>query len=236
MLLWPKCVTLEDHKDKFQNNPKCRLVNPSKSEVGCISKAYLSNIISTLAGKIGSNQWRKTPQVINLFKKLAHENNRRFIKFDISDFYLAISQDPLSRAFIYSRTIIADKVTAIKLARRNLSQERWKSIVWCNNGKLWWGRNFWGSRNLSAGKFLSPLLGEENFVLYTDDGLATVNSSSGAVLDRMKKNFISIFKNEALAVTIEKILIETDFLDVTFNILTKKCFRFRKVSNKCNSL
>ena len=56
------------------------------------------------------------------------------------------------------------------------------------------------------------------------------------VLDRMKKDFISIFKNEALAVTIEKILIETDFLDVTFNILTRKCFPFRKVSNKCNSL
>ena len=96
----------------------------TRNEVGRISKAYLSNIISTLAGKIGSNQWRKTPQVINLFKKLAHKNNRRFIKFDISDFYLAISKDPLSRAFIYARTIIADKVTAIKLPRRNLGQER----------------------------------------------------------------------------------------------------------------
>ena len=37
-------ITLKDHKDNFKNNPKCRLVNPSKSGVGRISKGYLSNI------------------------------------------------------------------------------------------------------------------------------------------------------------------------------------------------
>ena len=69
-------ITLKAHKDNFKDNPKCKLINPSKSEVGCISKAYLSNIISTLAGKIGSNQWRNTPQVINWFKNLTHKENR----------------------------------------------------------------------------------------------------------------------------------------------------------------
>ena len=68
-------ITLKDHKDNFKNNPKCRLVNPSKSEVGRISRTYLSNIISTLAGKTGSNQWRNTPQVINWFKNLTHKEN-----------------------------------------------------------------------------------------------------------------------------------------------------------------
>ena len=81
-------------------------------------------------------------------------------------------------------------------------------------------------------KKLSPLLEKENFGLYRDDGLATVNSSSGPVLDRMRKDFISIFKNEGLSITIEKNLIETDFLDVTFNLLTGKYFPFRKVNNK----
>ena len=49
-------ITLKDRKYNFKNNPKCRFINPSKREVGLISKAYLSNIISTLAGKIGTNQ------------------------------------------------------------------------------------------------------------------------------------------------------------------------------------
>ena len=35
---------------------------------------------------------------------------------------------------------------------------------------------------------VSPLLRKENFGLYRDDGLATVNSSSGPVLDRMRKD------------------------------------------------
>ena len=79
---------------------------------------------------------------------------------------------------------------------------------------------------------LSPLLEKENFGLYRDDGLATVNSSIGLVLDRIKKDIISIFKNEGLSITIEANLIKTDLLDVTFNLLTGKHFPFRKVINK----
>ena len=230
------------HKDNFKNNPKCRLINPSKSEVGHISKAYLSNIISTLAGKIGSNQWRNTPQVINWFKNLTHKENRRFIKFDIADFYPSISEDLLSRASSYARTIITieDKVIdAIKLAR--------KSLLFSNEG-TWVKKGENPSFDVTMGSFdgaeiyeivgiyllkkLSSLFGKENFGLYRDDGLATVNSSSGPILDRMRKDIISIFKNEGLSITIETNLIETDFLDVTFNLLTGKYFPFRKVNNK----
>ena len=31
-------VTLKDHKENVQNSPKCRLLNPRKSEIGIISK------------------------------------------------------------------------------------------------------------------------------------------------------------------------------------------------------
>ena len=42
----------------------------------------------------------------------------------------------------------------------------------------------------------SPLLGIKNFGLYRDDGLAAVNTSSCPVLDRMRKNIISLFTEE----------------------------------------
>ena len=51
-------------------------------------------------------------------------------------------------------------------------------------------------------------------------------------LTRMSKDTISIFKNEGLSITIETNLIETDFLDVTFNLLTGKYFPLGNVSNK----
>ena len=72
-------ITLKDHKTNFINNTKCRL-NPSKSEVGLVSKCYLSSIISTVAEKSGVNQWRNTSTVIKRFENLQNKQKRRFIK------------------------------------------------------------------------------------------------------------------------------------------------------------
>ena len=69
-------------------------------EVGCVSAAYLSNIISTLAGKSRLNQWR-----IGL--RILHVKKSNFIKFDITDFYSSIPENLLSRAISYARTIIS---------------------------------------------------------------------------------------------------------------------------------
>ena len=79
---------------------------------------------------------------------------------------------------------------------------------------------------------LSSLIGRENVGLYRDDGLAAINSSSGPVLDKMRKNIIALFKNEGLSITIETNLFETDFLDVTFNLATGKIFPFRTPINQ----
>ena len=71
---------------------------------------------------------------------------------------------------------------------------------------------------------LSKLLGKDNVGLYRDDRLAPVKSTSGPVLDKMRKNIITLFKNEGLGIKIDTNLIETGFLDVTFNLLTGKFF------------
>ena len=88
---------------------------------------------------------------------------------------------------------------------------------------------------------LSSLIRRENIGLYRDDGLSAINSSSGSVLGKTRKNIIALFKNEGLSITIETNLFETDFLDVTFNLATGKFFPFRKPNNqplyinaKCN--
>ena len=56
---------------------------------------------------------------------------------------------------------------------------------------------------------LSSLIGRENVGLYRDDGLAAINSSSGSVLDKMRKNIIALFKDEGLSIIIETNLFET---------------------------
>ena len=78
---------------------------------------------------------------------------------------------------------------------------------------------------------LSKLLGNDNVGLYRDDGLAAIKSTSGPILDKMRKSIITLFKEEGLTITIDTNLIETDFLDVTFNLATGTFFPFTKPNN-----
>ena len=49
-------ITLKDHKPNFANKPTCRLINPTKSEIGKVSKKTLYHINSTIAKKRNFNQ------------------------------------------------------------------------------------------------------------------------------------------------------------------------------------
>ena len=73
---------------------------------------------------------------------------------------------------------------------------------------------------------LSTVIDKSSVGLYRDDGLAAINNENGPKLHRISKDIIALFKKEGLSITIETNLIETDFLDVTFNLATKKYFPF----------
>ena len=62
---------------------------------------------------------------------------------------------------------------------------------------------------------IKPLLDSNNVGLYRDDGLAIVHKANGPKVDRLRKDIISLFKDEGLSITIDTNLIETDILDVS---------------------
>ena len=97
-------ITLKDHKASFKNNTKCRLINPSKSEVGLVIKHYLNSIISMVAEKSGVNEWRKHQLSKNGLKIYKINKKRRFIKFDIADFYPSITRHLLERSIEYAKS------------------------------------------------------------------------------------------------------------------------------------
>jgi hypothetical protein len=80
-------ISLKDHKENFENNPKCRLINPAKSE----------------SGKL--NQWRNTKQVIEWFGNIKDKERYSFISFDIVDFYPSISEKLLDQALSWASII-----------------------------------------------------------------------------------------------------------------------------------
>ena len=49
-------ISLKDHKENFQNNPKCRLLNPAKNNLGLISKQILDRINSCITSQTNVNQ------------------------------------------------------------------------------------------------------------------------------------------------------------------------------------
>ena len=53
-------ISLKDHKENFENHPKCRLINPAKSDLGKISKLILDKINRQLRTSLGVNQWQNT--------------------------------------------------------------------------------------------------------------------------------------------------------------------------------
>ena len=84
-------ITLKDHKDNFPNNPSCRLINPTKSELGRVSKHILDRINKEIIASTAVLQWKNTEQALSWFEKIPNKGQHSFISFDIANFYPSIS-------------------------------------------------------------------------------------------------------------------------------------------------
>ena len=118
----PAFVSLKDHKENFKHNTKCRLINPSKGEMGVVSKKLLEEINSKLNNHLCYDQWHSTSMVIEWFRAIENKKNCKFIKFDIAE-CPSISAELLEKSINFTRSIIEikDKATdIINHARKSL--------------------------------------------------------------------------------------------------------------------
>ena len=58
-------IILKEHKDNFYNNPQCRRINRTKSEIRIISKHILDKINTRIWSSTGLQQWRNTISVLS---------------------------------------------------------------------------------------------------------------------------------------------------------------------------
>ena len=105
-------ITYKDHKK--DPGVKCRLLNGAKSQVGKISQKILQDFNATIRNKTGLQQWRKTADVINWFINIEDKRSYRFIKFDICEFYVCISEEALKKALSWARSF-----TTISVIHKN---------------------------------------------------------------------------------------------------------------------
>ena len=71
---------MKDHKENFQSNPKCRLIDPAKSEIDKVSKFFIENINTKIRDISSVNQRRDTDSVITWFESIKNENKCLFMQ------------------------------------------------------------------------------------------------------------------------------------------------------------
>ena len=91
-------ITLKDRNPNFTTNPKCRLINLSKSELGEVKNFLIEKVITIIRDKSLVNQWRDTDTVINWFKNIDNKGNCIFMQFDIEEFRPSILTGLLMKA------------------------------------------------------------------------------------------------------------------------------------------
>ena len=63
-------ILFKDHKPNFINKLQTRLINPSKTELGKISKNIIKNIVTNVREASHSNLWRNSLDTIEWFRKI----------------------------------------------------------------------------------------------------------------------------------------------------------------------
>ena len=81
----PAFITIKDHKQNFRCSHPYHLINPSKSELGKVSKAILETVNTNLVDSLEVNQWKHTDNVINWFNAIKDKPQCCFIQLDIGE-------------------------------------------------------------------------------------------------------------------------------------------------------
>ena len=234
-------VTIKDHKEDFRRNPKFRLINPTKSEMGRLSKIILDRINEELRGAIRCNQWKDKDSVIDWFKAIPNKANCSFVMFDIEEFYPSITEKLLKDAIAFAERHIniSDKEKEVIFHCR-------KSLLF-HNGEAWvknrgnpefdvtMGSNDGAEICELVGIFLLSQIAAkypmQDTGLYRDDGLAVIRARNGRQADRYRKDVTKIMKDNGLKLDVKCNLKITDYLDITFNLEDGSYKPYKKPNN-----
>ena len=124
-------ITLKDHNENFQVSLPCRLINPSKYELGKVSKVKLEKINQALIKHLNFNQWKNSSSVIEWFKGIDNKKDCIFVKFDIQEVYPSIFESIFKKSILFPKEHhhIPDEDVRI-------IDHCWKSILFHEN-ELW---------------------------------------------------------------------------------------------------
>ena len=220
-------LLLKDHKPDFINKIAVRLINPTRTEIGKISKTILERCNKQITNKLQLQQWISTKDAIDWFNRIDNKQKAAFVQFDITDFYPSITEEILETAMDFAQTysdLNEDDWEIIKHCRKTLV---------CNNGEQWIKKNGgafdvpMGSLDSAQVSDLVGLLILYNITkhtditkvgLYRDDGLMVVDNANGHKCDKARKFITKELKELGFKAEIISGIKIVNFLDVTLNL------------------
>ena len=220
----PAVITLKDHKDNFPNSVETRLINPTKGELGKVSKQKLAKIVSQIKMKTNLTQWKNDLAVIDWFNALENKQNLRFIELDIVSFYPSISKELFNLALDWASTFeeISDEDQELFTYTR-MSILVHNGTTWVKKGDV----NFDVTMGSFDGAECCDLVGL--FLLsklqhlpikvgaYRDDFLSVCGLSPFQV-EKVKQQIVEIFHQQGLKVKATANARVCNFLDITLNL------------------
>ena len=214
-------------------------INPSKPEIGVISKHILDEINTSITSSSKINQWKNTSSVLKWFNCLENKNSLSFICFHVCEFYPSITEKLLSKALDF-----ASKYHPIYSHERDIILHAKRSLLF-NDNCPWEKKSannlfdvtmgsFEGAETCElVGCFLLSLLTKrygQNIGLYRDDGLAAFNETPQEI-EKIKKGICKVFRDNDLKITVEANTTKVNFLDVTLDLISGKYYPYTKEGN-----
>ena len=227
MALKPSFLTIKDHKENFPAQVSYRLISPTNSNLGAITKIMIQSLNLRIKETLGLNLCRSTKEAIDWFTGLKQKKKMVFLKFDIESYFPSISKSLLLQAFDFVRGF-----DFLSKFEAELILHCRRSVVVGNKGEIWLkteDEKFYVTMGSKDSAEISELVGlyvlhlisqqfpKEAFILYRDDGMAAVMGGKQE-MERWKKKLYSLFQGLDLRITVEGGSKVIDFLDVIFDL------------------
>ena len=230
-------ITLKDHKPDFGTRTKCRLINPTKSNMGKISKQMIEQINSEIIQKTNLRQLKNTESAIKWFEGTKGKTRLQFIQIDIVDYYPSVSRELFDKALQFAKNFVNVDEQTVKIilnARKSILYHN--DTIWSKNGNS----DFDIAMGAYDGAEVTDLIGlyilhnlkervpEIDFGLYRDDGLGIHRRIPKTKLNGIVNRIKEIFNEMGLGITIDTNMTIVNFLDVTFNLHEETFEPYRK--------
>ena len=220
-------ILFKDHKPNFENKLPTRLINPSKTELGRISKFIIQNIVNSVKKANHCNLWENSYETIEWFRRIKNKSKATFIQFDIIDFYPSITKNILIDSINYARKYI------------DITVEQYEIILACRktvlkNNDSTWVKNGLDNFDVPMGGYdssqiadlvglyildiLTRIISPQQVGIYRDDGLLYIPNSNGPLSSSIQKRIIRAFKFLGFKIEISSNIKIANFLDVTLDL------------------